>query len=177
MSLEYLLASMPMLFPDREPLISVKDFIAACESQLSSADAEAARLLVLDDVSPSAHPAVCAWRDIEAAIDGAIGRRRLALRGTQAGGEFSPPETRVCPVWLQRAVEDAFTSTTDPMSREEALLRVRWQAAEDFGGEQPMARSQIFAMAVKLRLATRRAALSAEVGASRLEAALPQQTL
>lgn len=176
MSLGYLLASLPLLDPARAPLVSIDDFIAACESALSAKDARAAAQIVRGEVAQSTHDAVVAWREIEAAIDGAIGRRRIARNGGQVATAVAP-ETSVCPVWLMRAVDAAFESATDPLAREEALMRVRWAAAEDMGGFDPMAKTQIFAYAAKLRLATRKAARDATRGAERLEAALPQASL
>ncbi len=176
MSLGYLLASLPMLFPDRAPTVTAEGFAAACASALPARDAEAAALLATGGRAPSDHPQVRAWRDLEAAIDGAVGRRRLARRGA-AAGDFAPPETAACPVWLTRMVDAAFESAPDPLAREEALMRVRWAAAESLGGFDPMGRGQVFAYAAKLRLALRRASLDAACGAARLEAALPKETL
>ncbi len=182
MSVGYLLASLPMLLPEREPGISAEAFIQACSDALSAADAEAARILVLGSDAPSTHEAVRAWRDLESAVDGAVGRRRLARRsagqGANLGGaDFAAPETSLCPLWLVRRVEAAFESAPDPLAREEALMRVRWSAAEELGGCDPMAKAQVFAYAIKLRLALRRAALDLARGRARLEAALPTQTL
>lgn len=176
MSLGYLLASLPMLAPERAPQLTVEAFISACESMLSKQDAEAATVLVTGAEVASSHRYVKQWRDLEAAITGAIGQRRLAKRGGGAG-TFVPPETSVCPVWLIRAVGAAFESAQDPLAREEALMRVYWSAADELGGFDPMSKGQIFAYAVRLRLATAKAARNAQVGATRLEAALPTQTL
>lgn len=176
MSLGYLLASLPMLFPDRAPTVTAEAFASACAGALSARDAAAAVLLAMGGKSPCDHPYVRAWRDLEAAIDGAVGRRRLARRGG-APGDFAQPETAACPVWLTRMVDAAFESAPDPLAREAALMRVRWAAAETLGGFDPMSKGQVFAYAAKLRLALRWAALDAARGAARLEAALPQKTL
>jgi hypothetical protein len=175
MSLGYLLASLPMLDMQRAPAISIDAFISACESALSASDAEALALIARGATTPSSHAAVVHWRQLEAAIDGAIGRRRLARRGAQTTA--TPPETTLCPVWLMRAVDAAFEGATDPLAREEALMRVRWMAAEDMAGFDPLAKMQIFAYAAKLRLATRKATRDAVLGAQRLEEALPKQSL
>ncbi len=175
MSVAYVLASLPMLLPDRAPTISVDYFCTACCGALSAADAEAAALLARGSLAPSAHPAVKAWRNLEAAIDGAIGKKRLARRGATSGAQA--PETTAAPVWLMRMIDAAFESAPDPMAREQLLLKVRWAAAEDFGGFDPMAKNQLFAYAVKLRLAVRQAAWDVSMGQERLEAALPQQML
>jgi hypothetical protein len=175
MSLGYLLASLPMLDANRAPSVSVDAFISACEAALSAKDAEAAAIIVRGAATPSSHPAVVHWRDLEAAIDGAIGRRRLARRGAQTTAVA--PETSLCPVWLMRAVDAAFEGAADPLAREEALMGVRWMAAEEMAGFDPLAKMQIFAYAAKLRLATRKAARDAVLGAQRLEEALPKQSL
>ncbi|MEG1787633.1 MAG: hypothetical protein RR268_00230 [Kiritimatiellia bacterium] len=176
MSLGYLLASLPMLYPDRAPQVTVEAFVSACESAVGAEDALAAALLARNDPRPSRHRYVLAWRDFENAIDGAIGRRRIAKRGTGAA-DFVPPETSLYPVGLVRAIDAAFESAPDPLAREEALLRVRWAAAEEMGGADPHARSQLFAYAAKLSMTAARAARDTEKGRVRLDAALPQQTL
>lgn len=178
MSLGYLLASLPYLDYGREPGVTVEGFCAACAATLSPGDAAAAALLARGDTEPSDHPAVRRWRDLEAAIDAAVGRRRLARRGSGGqDGLFVPPASAACPVWLTRLVDAAFESAQDPLAREEALDRVRWAAADELGGFDPMAKGQVFAYAVRLRLAARRMALDAVRGRERLEAALPRQTL
>ena len=176
MSLGYLLASLPMLAPERVPQITVDAFVSACESALSQKDAAAVELLVRGSDDASTHPYVKQWRDLEAAITTAVGQRRLAKRGG-VGGTFVAPETAACPVWLIRAVGTAFESAPDPLAREEALMRVYWSAADELGGFDPVSKGQIFAYAVRLRLATAKAARDAQAGAARLEAALPTQTL
>ncbi|MBQ9693822.1 MAG: hypothetical protein IJV69_03615 [Kiritimatiellae bacterium] len=176
MSLGYLLASLPLLAPDRVPQITIEAFLSACESMLSSKDAAAVALLAYGADDVSVHPYVNQWRDLEAAIKGAIGQRRLAKRSGANGG-FTAPETAACPVWLLRAVSTAFESASDPLAREEALMRIYWSAADELGGFDPVSKGQIFAYAVRLRLAMAKAARDAEVGAKRLEAALPAQTL
>lgn len=177
MSLGYLLASLPMLAPERAAAITQEAFISACESALNAKDAAAAALLVSGSDAPSMHPYVCQWRDLEAAIATAIGQRRLSKRGGNASGAFVPPPTNACPVWLVRAVAAAFESAPDPLAREEALLRVYWAAADELAGFDPVSKGQLFAYAVRLRLITLKAARDAQTGAARLEAALPQQTL
>ena len=174
MSLVYLLASLPALAYGRAPQITAEAFAEACASALSAKDAACAAALAAG--APCDHPAARRWRDLEAAIDGAIGRRRLARRA-QGAGEFAAPETAACPVWLTRLVDAAFESAGDPLAREEALDRARWAAADELGGFDPMAKGQVFAYAARLRLAWRRAALDAARGRERLEAALPKQTL
>lgn len=176
MSLGYLLASLPMLFPDRNPAITAEAFASACTAAVSATDAAAAIALATGETDSCTHPAVRAWCDLDAAIACAIGRCRLA-RKAGGGGAYTPPETAACPVWLTRMVDAAFDGATDPLAREEALMRVRWAAAEELGGFDPMAKGQLFAYAVKLHLALRRAARDAARGSERLEAALPQNQL
>ncbi len=174
MSLAYLLASLPMLAYGRAPQVTAEAFAAACAAALPGKDAGCAAALARGEACD--HPAARKWRDLEAAIDGAVGRRRLARR-VQGAGTFAPPETAACPVWLTRLVDAAFEGAPDPLAREEAIDRVRWAAADELGGFDPMAKGQVFAYAVRLRLALRRAALDAGRGRERLEAALPKQTL
>ncbi len=175
MSVGYLLASLPMLFPERAPSITIEQFCASC-SVLSGADAKAAILLATGSTEESSHPAVQHWRDLEAAIDGAIGQKRLARRGG-ATVAVQAPSTKLAPVWLMRMVDSAFETATNPLMREQLLAKVRWAAADDMGGFDPLTKHQVFAYAVKLRLAVRQAAWDRARGEERLEAALPKQTL
>ncbi len=174
MSTGYLLASLPMLFPDRPPAISADAFVAACRAALPASAAETAERLLIGYAEPDATGWALAWQGIEAALLRAIGRKRLERRGGGAQAEAVPPETSACPVWLERAVAAAFESSSDPLTRERALLRVYWAAADDLAGFDPMARGQVFAYAVKLRLALRLAALDEARGKERLEEALPE---
>ena len=58
----------------------------------------------------------------------------------------------------------------DPLQRERALNRLRWQAAEALQGIQPLTPEVLLAYAVKLRLLERGQALDAAAGRQRLDA-------
>ncbi len=173
MSVGYLLSSLPMLFPERPPKVSAEAFIEACRTSLSARDADAAEALLTGKPGAEGHSAVQAWREIEAAIAGAIGKKRIERKGAGAGNAVAP-ETTLCPLWLVRMVNAAFESAQDPWAREQALLRVRWAAAEEWAGFDPASKRQVFAYAVKLRLALHWASLDEARGGERLEAALPE---
>lgn len=173
MSVGYLLSSLPRLFPDRPPKVSAEAFLLACRSALSARDAEAVEALLTGKPGAEGHRAVQAWQEIEAAIAGAIGKKRIERRGG-AATNVAAPETSLCPLWLVRMVNAAFESAQDPWAREQALLRVRWAAAEEWAGFDPASKRQVFAYAVKLRLALHWASLDAARGGERLEAALPE---
>lgn len=170
MNLEYFIASLPMLQPGHPPGITVDAFRAACAEHLTGRLREAVEAL-LDD-HPYGHPFVEAWRRHETGLRNAIARRRATRLGSDAQSWLRPEggdETR-----LAHAVAAAFDQP-DPLQRERALDRLRWQAAEALQGIQPLTPGVLLAYAVKLHLLTRWQALDAAAGRQRLEtlSALP----
>ncbi len=174
MAVDYLLASLPMLSLDRPPAVSVDAFAEACREQLSARDAAAAELLARGgDPAESDHPFVRAWADREAILRNAVARRRLGSRKAAA----QPLPAEACDSGIERSVDNAFEGNQDPMSREKALDRIRWQEAEALQGFDPIAKQAVFAYAIHLGIVSRWRRLSQEAGRKRVEAALPKATL
>ena len=170
MNLDYFIASLPMLMPGHPPGITVAAFRVACAEHLSGRIREAVEALLDDQACP--HPFVAAWRRHETGLRNAIARRRAARLGTDAQPWLRPDgsdEARI-----SHGVAAAFEQP-DPLQRERALNRLRWQAAEALQGIQPLTPEVLLAYAVKLRLLERGQALDAAAGRRRLDAlaALP----
>ena len=70
---------------------------------------------------------------------------------------------------IEQGVAAAFEQP-DPLMRERALARLRWQAIEVLQGIQPLAPEVVLAYAVKLRLLTRWTLLDEEIAQARLDA-------
>ena len=170
MNLDYFIASLPMLMPGHPPGITVAAFRVACAEHLSGRLRAAVEALLDDQAYP--HPFVAAWHRHETGLRNAIARRRAARLGADVQPWLRPggdDETRI-----SHGVAAAFEQP-DPLQRERALNRLRWQAAEALQGIQPLTPEVLLAYAVKLRLLERGQALDAAAGRRRLDAlaALP----
>jgi hypothetical protein len=165
MNLEYFIASLPMLLPGHPAGITVEAFRTACAEQLSGQLGQAVQAL-LDD-GTSAHPFVQAWENHETLLRNAVARRRAARRGVDAHAWQHPVPG--IDVRIDQGVAAAFEQP-DPLQRERALVRLRWQAVESLQGYQPLTPEVVLAYAIKLRLLTRWSALDAEAGTARLDA-------
>ncbi|MDD5707224.1 MAG: DUF2764 family protein [Kiritimatiellae bacterium] len=164
MNLEYFIASLPMLAPGQAPGISTESFRAACEAQLDPALGAAACALL--DGRPGPHPFALQWQDRETILRNAVARRRASRHGTDALSAQHPAAGS--DVRIEHGVAAAFEQT-DPLQRERALNRLRWNVLEELQGNQPMAPEVVLAYAVKLRLLDRWSRLNADAGAARLE--------
>jgi len=165
MSLVYLLASLPGLALDAPLPITPDPFLAACRDQLDAATAAAAAALLED--RPDVHPFVRAWRDKEAILRNAVAARRAARRAVDPAPWLRATEG--CDLRIGHAVEAAF-QLSDPLARERALDRLRWEVADELQGPDPMSEQAILAYAVRLRLAARWARLQKEAGRARAAA-------
>lgn len=150
MSAIYLLASLPMLAPGTPPPLTGAAFLEACREQLAASDADACAALLEGGDAP--HPAVRRWRAKEAVLRNAVARIRARARGQDAGRWLRP--TPDCDVSLERIAEAAMQEP-DPLQRERALERARWNAAEELAGCDPLAKARVFAYAVQLGIALR----------------------
>jgi hypothetical protein len=170
MNLEYLLASLPLLTPGRPPGITPADFRAACEEQLSPSLAAAAAALLED--RPCDHPFAREWRARETILRHAVARRRAARRGDEAPREQLA--ARGSDLRIENGVAAAFEQP-DPLQRERALDRLRWNVLDELQGCQPLTREAVLAYAVRLRMLEHWRLLDARAGKERLErlAALP----
>ncbi len=164
MNLEYFIASLPLLLPGQAPGIEPESFRAACAAQLDSDLGEAACALL--DGRPSEHPFARAWRERETILRNAVARRRASRRNADAQGTQRP--VRGSDVRIEHGVAAAFEQP-DPMQRERALNRLRWNVLDELQGNQPLAPAVVLAYAVKLRLLDRWQRLNAEAGARKIE--------
>ncbi len=159
MSVIYLLASLPMLTQGTQPPITGAAFLEACRAQLAPSDAEACAALLEGRDAP--HPAVRRWRAKEAVLRNAVAKARARALGQDAGRWLRPAED--CDVSLERGAEAAMQEA-DPLARERALARARWNAAEELAGWDPLGKARVFAYAVQLGIALHERRLDAEAG-------------
>lgn len=161
MAYEYLVASLPMLFPGDPPPFSVESFRLQCRGLLSERDAEMLDRVLDGRAGPEDPAPVRDWVRVDRQVRNASAEARAGSWQADAR-----PFLRAHPgldVAIREAVEDAF-SKSSPLDRERALDRVRWQALEDLARSDPFGRAAVVAYGLKLRIAERWAAWSAEAG-------------
>jgi len=166
MNLPYLLASLPHLMFDAPAPLGAEAFLTACREQLSERDAETAGALLRGEKSRA--PFALAWMEYEKQLRGAVAQWRIARRKV-AGASRSHGVTweRDAPAtftWEQDA-----PATLDPLARDTALDRLRWNKAGEMEGLVPMTLDALFAYAVKLRISLRRSAMTREAGLAKLD--------
>ena len=170
--LPYLLASVPAPRLGQRPEVGVDDVAATCRRFLSEPRArELADAMGADgepdepDERPGAEsrpgPVARAWADLAAQVDDAVVRVRCA-RGhlDPAPHLHHPTGFRVDVV---QAVAHAFEAP-HPGVRERRLDALRWRLADELAATSPAGFEALYARAVQLRLAWRRAAWDAEAG-------------
>lgn len=165
MNLEFFIASLPMLLPGQPAKITADYFLTACADALGADMAAAAGALL--GRGESRHPFVTAWKERDRALRAAIASRRAArLRKDPA--EFPPDAFADSSLFpgLASAVEAAYNAP-DPLSRENAIDRIRWNLADEMQGVQPFSENVVLAYAVKLSIASRQMERSEEAGRSR----------
>ena len=170
MNLDYFIASLPMLLPGHPPGITLEAFRAACAEQLAGRLAAAVQAL-LDDTDCD-HPFVRAWNAHETRLRNAVARRRDARLKQDPQRWLRPDDAG--DLRVEHGVAAAF-ELPDPLQRERALARLRWQAVEALQGIQPLTPEVLLAYAVKLRLLARWTLLDDALGRQRLEALLSAQ--
>jgi hypothetical protein len=149
-----------MLSFDAPPTLSGDSFLAACREQLGETDASVVEALLTG--TPSEHLFVAAWRDKDTILRNAVARQRARhAHGADASRWLRP--TVGCDTQIESLVEDAFQEG-NPLAKEKALDRVRWQVADDLQGPDPLTVRVIFSYAIKLSLLSRWQTLGLEQG-------------
>ncbi len=179
----YLLASLPTPRMDEPPALTPDAFLEACGRFLSAPRARelaAAFAAPFDPTVPVAEldraaaeaamgATARAWAERVAHVDDAVVRARCARTGNDPLPYLQHPAGYRVDVAeaVARAFEDA-----DPGSRERALDALRWRLADELASTEPAGFAALFARAVQVRLAARRAAWSVDAGWAALEATL-----
>ena len=137
MGVDYIVASLPALAFGEKPPISPEAFAAACGGAVPPPPPE--------------------WTDLETQLRNAVAEAR-------GGAKFVRP-TRGCSLYWRDRVRACFNET-DVFRRDEMLDRVWWDAAGELTPpSSPLGRGALATYAERLRIALRRAAISAERGA------------
>jgi hypothetical protein len=173
MSYEYLVASLPMLFPGDPPPFGVADFLFRCSGVLSPEHLRTLEHLLAGRTGEDDHAAARDWAARDTQLRNAVAQARATAWQADA-----KPHLRPHPGFdglVRDGVEDALTKPT-PLERERALDRCRWRILDEIALRDPFGMGTVVAFAMKLQIAGRWAALTVDAGQaaleSRLEAAL-----
>lgn len=142
MTIDYIVASLPALVFDQPPAISWAKFASLC--------ADAGRKA--DELGGAE------WSDLETQIKNAVAVAR--------GGARWVRDAEGCSVYWRAKVAHAFQEK-DVAKREEILDRIRWDAAEELTDlTSPLGAGALATYAVRLKIALKRAKISAEAGSA-----------
>jgi len=167
MSATYLLSSLPTLELGGEAPFSVEELRRRCEGidgvNLNDFDAVAAGTL-------SSHPFAVAYANVLTEIKN--------LTAAFRASKWESNDVRVserpyfgCHVDLRQKVSDAM-NIQNPLDRELALERARWQIADELAGIDYFSEAKIYAYIVKLQIVNRLAALNIEAGKAAVESVI-----
>ncbi|HMO50731.1 MAG TPA: DUF2764 family protein [Kiritimatiellia bacterium] len=162
----YLVSSLPGLTFSSPAALSRAAFVEACRSQLAEPDlAEVAAVIDgrRDDLRTEAGRV---WIDADRQLRNAIVRQRALRLGVDEKKHLK--EHQGFRVDAEDAVSDAF-SRANPLERELALDRFRWNLAEELALSDPFGLPAVLAYAVKLEINEHWQSLTAEKGRDRLE--------
>ncbi len=161
MSYEYLVASLPMLFPGDPPPFGLETFLHRCAGVLSAADEAALHRVLAGEIRGEDPAPAQAWSALETQMRNATATARAAAWQTDPR-----PHLRPHPGFdgtVRHVVDDAF-SKTSPLERERTLDRGRWRLLEDLALRDPFGFAAVIAYGLKLRIAERWAAWGEKTG-------------
>jgi len=165
MSYTYFAATLPTLQFDAEPTMTEEDFRERCREYLTPADFAA--LCALLENGETANPYVARWRNNETQLRNAVARHRAARLGDASAAEQWQRPHSGFDVSIANAVDAAFQEA-DPMRRDSAIERIRWNIASELAGFDPFSAATIFTYAIHLAILIRSKAADTEKGIARL---------
>lgn len=162
----YLIAGLPHLTLGEKPALSVEEFLFRTQHLLEPehiADLKALQEGRLDDLASGPGRA---WRELEVQLRNVTAAARAKSYGVDAKEAQRPVDA-----WdgmIRNAAEEAL-GAPNPLERELALDRVRWDACEELMCNEAFGFGAIFAFFIRLRLAERWANLDEKAGFEALE--------
>ena len=152
MAADYLISSLPTVPFDGPAPIAMSEFLARCRAELGYEP------LSDGDTGATARK----WRDLETQMRNAAAAERAKALGVDAAKYLRAASG--CSLYWRSRIASAF-SETDPLKRQTALDKVFWDAAGDLvPPSSPLSAAAAYAYRVRLEIAERRAAVSAEEG-------------
>jgi len=163
----YFVATLPALALGAPPPMSTDAFDALCGEYLDESDLNGLRELRAGFDGAPRHPFAREWDAAETCLRNAVAHSRAARLKRDATPCLRPQAA--VDVFVEHGVQEAFMRP-DPLERELALDRLRWQRAEELAGLDPFAGRAVLAYRVRLGLVERWDAMSEARGAARRDA-------
>ncbi len=166
MSYYYFAATLPMLMPDQPPPFSVESFRTQCESHLTPGDLAALDAILAPQPMAFSHPFVRRWRRTDGQLRNALARtrsERMRRDATPYGRESEGHDPAV-----EEAVRQAY-ARSNPLQREKAIDRIRWQRIEALAGADPFASAAILAYGLQLTILERWTSMDKDAGSATVE--------
>ena len=167
MSYTYFAATLSALSFDGEPTMTETEFRDRCKEHLTASDF--ATLSALLDGGESSNTFVRKWRNSDTQLRNAVARIRAARIGEGTDASKWLHSHTGFEVSTETAVTAAFQEP-NPMRREMALERIRWNLAGELAGFDAFSAETLFAYALRLGILCRRAAANVDKGTERLRA-------
>lgn len=165
MSYTYFAATLPALQFGAEPTMTETVFREKCREHLSQPDFSA--LCALLDNGKTTNAYIKKWRNGETQIRNAVAQLRANRLGDGSAAEqWQRPHTGF-DIAIINAVDSAFQEP-DPMRRDSAIERIRWNLASELAGFNPFSLEAIFSYAIQLTILIRSKGTDAEKGIARL---------
>lgn len=162
----YLVASLPPLSLGEKPPWTPEDFLFHCQGALSADDWQELSL-ILEGRSQEGSSAFAEWWH---QLDTQIRNQLVRIRAGRLHVE-ARPYVRMhtnYDVAVEHGVSDAMTHP-DPLQRELALARARWDALEERILGNPYHLEAVLAYGIRLRILRRWSGLTDEAGLERIE--------
>ena len=167
MSYTYFAATLSALSFDGEPTMTETEFRGLCKEYLSASDF--ATLSALSNGGESSNTFVRKWRNSDTQLRNAVARMRASRIGDGADASKWLHSHVGFEVSTETAVAAAFQEP-NPMRREMAIERIRWNLAGELAGFDAFSAETLFAYAIRLGILCRRATADVDKGTERLRA-------
>jgi len=164
MSATYLLSSLPTLELGAAAPFSVEEYRRRCEGieGISIKDFDAVATGI-----PGSHPFTLDYANVLTEIKNITAALR-ASKWENSDIRVSERSCSGCHVDLRQKIADA-VNIQNPLEREIALERARWQVAEELAGIDYFSEAKLYAYIVKLQINNRLAGLNEELGKATVE--------
>lgn len=173
MNYYFLAASLPSVSMGTEPHLTVPAFLALCREHLAPGDFEALERVLGNGSEEAGTAFERKWHNADVELRNAVAIERAVRTGADSS-QFLREHSGLS-VYIRKAVSDAM-ARKNPREREMALDRLRWSVVEEMQGFDPFSPSAILAYGLKLKIASRWAAMDSAAGAGRVEGISAQWT-
>lgn len=154
---DFLVSSLPAMRFGAPPPMTADDFCAKCATDMGAEDCAALAAMVGGKLS-TATALARRWNDLATQL------RNVLATCRAKGKPFKPHPAEGCELFWQNQIAQAYAEN-DVMKRDEALDRVMWNAAGELESAlSPLGLGAIYAYAVRLCIAIRRAKISTAEG-------------